>query len=111
MDLEKLIIEYKQISNDIIVLLEKDDFEKLDLLFEKRQVVIDQMILEDNGKNEVKDLYVKYNLVKLDQVMKSKFETKKNEIKSNLIKIRRQKKATAGYNNLNSRAVYLSKEI
>lgn len=111
MNLEKLFVEYKKISEDIIGLLEKNDFDNINVFFDKRQVILDQISFLGEEENKIKELHSKYNLFEVDQLMKSKFEIKKNEIKNNLSAIKKHKKANVGYNNLNSRAVFLSKEI
>lgn len=111
MNLEKLIVDYKRISINIVDSLDRNDFDNLDTLLGKRQKIIDQVTLQEVEKNELKRMYTKYDLFKLDELIKVKFEIKKGEIKKELINLKKRKEASIKYSNINSRAVFLSKEI
>ncbi|MCM1988106.1 hypothetical protein [Oceanirhabdus seepicola] len=109
MNLEELYKKYKQISQEIISALEKEDLDALeDLLFE-REEILKNIMSNEVEKERLQELYTKYDLFNIDKIMKEKFNDKIHIVKQELNKLRKRKQATRGYNNLSAKAVFLSK--
>lgn len=111
MNLEELFQEYKEISLNIIRIIDDDLVEQLDGEFERRNTILEEIIRRNKDKEVLKELYEKYDLIKIDQEMKVKLEKSMNYVKSEMVKNNKRKEANKSYNNINSRSVYLSKEI
>lgn len=111
MNLKELFEKYKGISLNIIKMLDDDLVEQLDSEFEKRNEILEEIIRRNEEKEVLKALYEKYDLFKTDEEMKLKLEKSMNDVKSEMIKIKKRKEANKSYNNINARSVYLSKEI
>ncbi|WP_160687320.1 hypothetical protein [Clostridium sp. C2-6-12] len=111
MSLEELFQEYREISLNIMRILDDDLVEQLDGEFEKRSVILEEITIKSEDKVVLKELYEKYDLFKIDEDMKLKLEKSMNDVKSEMTRIGKRKEANKSYNNINSRSVYLSKEI
>lgn len=111
MNLEELFEKYKGISLNIMKILDDDLVEQLDSEFEKRNEILEEITRRNEDKEVLKVLYEKYDLFKIDEEMKVKLEKSMNDVKSEMIKIKKRKEANKSYNNINARSVYLSKEI
>lgn len=111
MDIEELFEKYKEISLNIISTLDKDDLEQLNNLLFERGEILREISKKNETKEELKRLYGKYDLFKIDEDMQQKFEINLNEVRQELIKIKKRTQATNSYNQISSKSVYLSKKI
>lgn len=111
MNLEELFQEYKDISLNIIKVLEDDLIEQLDSEFEKRNKILEEIARRNENKDVIRRLYEVYDLFKIDEEMQLKLQKSMNVVKSELVKIKKRKEANKSYNNINARSVYLSKKI
>lgn len=111
MNLEELFQEYKDISLNIIKVLEDDLVEQLDSEFEKRNKILEEIARRNENKDVIRRLYEVYDLFKIDEEMQLKLQKSMNDVKSELVKIKKRKEANKSYNNINARSVYLSKKI
>ncbi|CUU50248.1 hypothetical protein [Clostridium beijerinckii] len=111
MNLEELFQEYKDISLNIIKILEDDLVEQLDSEFEKRNKILEEIARRNENKDVIRRLYEVYDLFKIDEEMQLKLQKSMNDVKSELVKIKKRKEANKSYNNINARSVYLSKKI
>lgn len=111
MNLEELFEKYKEISLSIMKILDDDLVEQLDSEFEKRNLILEEITRRNEDKEVIKKLYKKYDLFKIDEEMKMKLEKSMNDVKNEMIKIKKRKEANKSYNNINAKSVYLSKEI
>lgn len=111
MNIEELFQKYKDISIQIIAELDNETLDNLDNLLLERGEILKEISQKNQTKEELKQLYGKYDLVKIDEDMKQKFEVSLSEVKKEIDKINKRKAANNGYNNINARSVYLSKKI
>ena len=74
---------YKKITLEIIQCLKDDKIEELEILFEKREKILQE---EKNNKN-FKDLMINIGIIDLDKTIK-------NLLNQNMIKIKKQKLST-----------------
>ncbi|POO93274.1 hypothetical protein C1H57_00445 [Clostridium sp. 2-1] len=111
MNLEQIIFEYKDITLTIMELIKLEEYEKVDKFFKQRQLILDNINKSSYSKEELKEFFIKFHIDELDKVLESEMKNKKEEL---LIKIKQnQKRRTAmnGYNNLQAKAVFLSREF
>lgn len=111
MNIEELFEKYKEISLNIIPAIGENDLEKLDNLLLERSEILKEISKSNQTKEDLKKLYEEYDLAKIDEDMKQKFDFSLNEVKQELLKIQKRKQASQGYNSINAKAVYLSKKI
>lgn len=111
MNLEELFLKYKSISLDIITAIDKDDLNKLDKLLSERDIIIKEISLKYEDKEKLKRLYIENDLINIDQTMKKEIELSLQNVKQELVKIKKNRQINNTYNTLNATAVYLSKKI
>ena len=111
MNIDELFQKYKDISIQIIDELDSEILENLDNLLLERGEILQKISQKNETKEELKQLYGKYDLFKIDEDIQNKFESSMSEVKRELAKINKRKQANNGYNNINARSVYLSKKI
>lgn len=111
MNLEQNIVEYKNITLAIMELVKVEEYEKLEGLFKERQFILDNISKLDYLKEEFKEFILKFRINELEEALENEMKNKKEDL---LIKIKQnQKRRTAmnGYNNLQAKAVFLSREF
>ncbi|EPY2277528.1 hypothetical protein ACXAT3_002271 [Clostridium sporogenes] len=111
MDLDNFIKEYKTISLQIKESLDNDNLDSLDILLEQREKIINNVDITNFDKEELKEAYEKYEVFELDKLILEEMKLQKNELKKKILEIQKSKKITKGYNGLNTKAVFLTKEI
>lgn len=111
MNIEELFEKYKQISLSIIGALDNDEIKQLDNLLLERGEILKEISKKNETKEELKRLYEKYYLNKIDEDMKQNFEASLNEVRQEIMKNKKRREASNVYNKINARAIYLSKKI
>ncbi|OCA96805.1 flagellar protein FliT [Clostridium beijerinckii] len=111
MELEECFNRYNDITLTIIETVESDDYERLDELFEQRQSILDNIKNSNCSKEEMKRIYLKYNIDELEKKIEEEMKKRKEEALDKLKKSQERKVAMNGYNNLQARAVFFSKEF
>ncbi|MBX4262481.1 hypothetical protein [Clostridium estertheticum] len=104
-------MKYKNITLAIIEIVKIEGYEKLDEIFQKRQLIIDDMNKINYDKVELKKLYLQYEIEKLEEELASRMKYEKDELLNKLKKNKKRQTGMMGYNNLPSKAVFLSKKI
>lgn len=111
LNLEENIIKYRDITVIIIETVKAEEYEKLDEIFQQRQLILDDMNKINYSKEELKIFYLKYKIENLDKVLASEMKIKKEDLLEKIKENKKRQVAMAGYNNLSAKAVFLSKEI
>ncbi|MFW2501343.1 hypothetical protein ACN078_09355 [Clostridium diolis] len=111
MNLEKSLIEYKKITLTISEIIKSDNCEKLDELFKQRQTILDNIKQTKYSEEELKDFYLKYNIYELDKELEKEMKSEKEELLNKIKENQKRRIAMNGYNNLQNKAVFLSKEF
>ena len=111
MNLEENLIKYKNITLTIIETVKAEQYEKLDEVFQQRQFILDLMNNENYSKEELKKFYLQYEIENLDKTLASEMEIRKDDLLEKIKENKRRQAGMAGYNNLSTKAVFLSKEI
>ncbi|WP_419292811.1 hypothetical protein [Clostridium diolis] len=110
-NLEKSLIEYKKITLTISEIIKSDNCEKLDELFKQRQTILDNIKQTKYSEEELKDFYLKYNIYELDKELEKEMKSEKEELLNKIKENQKRRIAMNGYNNLQNKAVFLSKEF
>ncbi|MBU3159057.1 hypothetical protein KPL37_04700 [Clostridium frigoris] len=111
MDLEENLIKYKNITLTIVEMVKVEEFEKLDEIFQKRQLIIDDMNKINYSKEELKKLYLQYGIENLEKDLASRMKVKKGDLLDKMKKNKKRQTGMMGYNKIPSKAVFLSKKI
>ncbi|KGK86057.1 flagellar protein FliT [Clostridium sp. HMP27] len=111
MNLDDFMEEYKKISLEIKKSLDNDDLDSLEILLEGREKVIESLDIDSFDREELKKIYEKYEIYELDQLIFEEIKLQKNQMRNKIFEVEKQKKMRKGYNNLNAKAVFLTKEI
>ena len=111
LNLEENFIEYKDITLTIIETVKAEEYEKLDEIFQQRQLILDDMNRIDYLKEDLKKFYLKYGVKQLDEELASEMKVKKEDLLGKIKENKKRQVAMKGYNNLSAKAVFLSKEF
>lgn len=111
MNLEESFSKYKNITMTIIEKVKVEEFENLDEAFKQRQLILDYISTLDYSREELSKLYLKYDIDKLEKILYSEMKTKKEGLLQQIKENKKRQKAMQGYNNLSTKAVFLSREF
>lgn len=111
MNLEENFKEYSNITLTMIKVVKEEKYEDLEQLFKQRQLILDDINKLNGSKDELKKIYLKYNIDKLDITLEEEMRNRKEELLNKIKQSQKRKIAMNGYNNLQAKAVFLSKEF
>jgi len=111
LNLEENFTKYKDITLTIIETVKADEYEKLDEIFQQRQLILDDMNKINYSKEELKEFYLQYEIEKLEKVLISEMKIRKVGLLKKIKQNEKRQVGMAGYNNIPAKAVFLSKEI
>lgn len=111
LELEEIFIKYKDITLTIIETVKEEKYEKLDEVFQKRQLILDDMNKINYSKEELKKFYSQYKMENLETVLASEMKDRKDALLKKIKENEKRQVGMAGYNNLSAKAVFLSKEV
>lgn len=109
--LEENLIKYKDITLKIIETVKIEEYEKLNEIFQERQLILDDINKSDYSREELRKLYSQYDICKLEEILSSAMKVKKQELLEKIKENKKRQVAMKGYNNLSAQAVFLSKEF
>lgn len=92
-------------------MVKSEKYEELGEFFQKRQIILDDIGKNDYSKEELKKLYFEYNMDKLDKILTLEMKSKEEDLLAKIKENKKRQQAMRGYNNLSTRAVFLSKEF
>lgn len=104
-------MKYKDITLIIIERVKANEYNKLDEIFQQRQLILDDINKINYSKEELRKFYFKYELDKLDKLLNSVMTLKKEGLLKEINEGKKRQVGMNGYNNLFSKAVFFSKEI
>ena len=97
-ELLQKMIQFKQVTIEIIEALQQDKIFKLDSLLDNRQVVIENMEKLEYSTVEFASICIKLDIVNINQRLVKLMQQKKEETKQELNKIQLIKNANNNYN-------------
>ena len=111
MILEENFIKYKDITLTISEIVKAEEYEKLEEIFQQRQLILDDINKISYTKEELRKLFLKYEIEKSDKVLDLKMKVKREDLLKKIKQNKKRQVGMAGYNNISAKAVFLSKEI
>lgn len=109
--LEENFVKYRDITLTIIETVKAEEYEKLDEIFQQRQLILDDMNKINYLKDELKKFYLKYDVENLEKVLASEMKDRKEDLLKKIKENKKKQAGIVGYNNISAKAVFLSKEI
>ena len=111
LNLEENFIKYKDITLAIIEGVKLEEYERLDEVFQQRQLILDNINKFNHSKEELNKFYLQYDIDKLDKTLASEMKVKRQDLLEKIKENKKRQAAMKGYNNLSAKAVFLSKEF
>lgn len=111
MNLEECFVKYNNITLTIMETVKSENYESLNELFKQRQLILDNINKLNCSKEEMKKFYIKYNINQIEKSLEEEMKNRKEEL---LVKIKESGKRRAamdGYNNIQAKAVFLSRKF
>lgn len=109
MKTEELFQKYKNVTLAIIEAVKAENYEILDDIFSKRQLILENINQLGSSKEELNEHYIKCDICKIEKMLEDEMKSKKEEVLSKIKKNQVRKTAMNGYNNLQAKAVFLSR--
>lgn len=111
LNLEESFIKYRDITLNIIEIVKAEEYEKLDEMFQQRQLILEDINKINYSKEELKKFFFKYEIENLEKVLASEMKVKKEDLLGKIRENKKRQVAMNGYNNFSAKAVFLSKEF
>ncbi|MGH4141103.1 hypothetical protein [Clostridium sp.] len=111
LNLEENFIKYKNITLTIIQIVKVEEYEKLDEIFQQRQLILDDMNKINYSNEELKEFYLQYEIEDLEKILTTEMKVRKVDLLKKIKQNEKRQVGMAGYNNISAKAVFLSKEI
>lgn len=111
-NLKNCLREFKDITVEIIRILEKDEFEELNSLFDSRESIINKMDDYSFTKETFKQLCSEFDILPLQRKLIQTMNIKRSDIKNEISRIENIKSARVSYNKKSSLdSLYVNKKI
>lgn len=111
MNLEEKFIKYKDITLAIIQTVKAEEYDKLDQIFQQRQLMLDNMSEINYLKEELKKMYFEYEIENLEKMLATEMNIRKSDLLKKIKQNEKRQVGMAGYNNISAKAVFLSKKV
>lgn len=111
MELEEQFKEYRNITIIIIKEIQNENYEVLEEFFSKRQKILDDIAQSSYEIKELNQIYLKFNIEQLEKVIEEEIKNRKEDLLDKIKESQKRRIVMNGYNNLQARAVFLSKEL
>ena len=111
LELEENFLKYKQITLSVMEVIKMENYETLDDLFKQRQLILDNIKNLNHSQDELKKVYVKYNIDELEKTLEKEIIKRKEELLNKIKANQKRRMALNGYNNLQAKSVFLSREF
>lgn len=112
MELRELLLEYKEITEDFIKVMEDGEYEvNGQVLLNKREALLNQLKAMDFDKKELVEIFNDVDLKALEEKASKLLNTEKNKIKEEIFNLKNNHNAAktygAGFKNIN----FINKEV
>ena len=111
LNLEENFIIYKNITLTIIETVKTGEYEKLEVAFKKRQLILDDINRINYTKVELNKLYSQYEIQDVEKKLAYQMNVKKMDLLEKIKDNKKRQAGMAGYNKISAKAVYLSKKV
>ena len=110
-DLRKNLKKYKELTENLILLLEKEDIESLEKYLDLRKEVINNINKLSVENNDFKVIINELNLLSLEETFNKKLKEAMDRTKKELLEVKKGKQANKGYNRSFLNTSILNKKI
>lgn len=112
MELRELLLEYKEITEVFIKIMEDEEYEvKGQIFLNKREELLDKLKAMDFDKKKFAEIFKELNLVTLEEKASKLLNVEKNKIKEEIFNLKNNHNAAktygAGFKNIN----FINKEV
>lgn len=111
MNLEEKFAKYKDITLNIVDAIKTEKYEKLNGMFEQRELILNDINKSDYLKEELEKVYSQYDIDKLEKILTLEMKSKKEYLFEKIKENKKRQVAINGYNNFSAKAVFLSKKF
>jgi hypothetical protein len=111
LNLEENFIKCRDITLNIIEIVKKEEYEKLEEIVKQRQLILDDIKIIKASKEELKKMYLQYNIDKLEKELTLEMKERRECLLQKIKGSQRRKVAVNGYNSFQAKAVFLSREF
>ncbi|WP_026888253.1 hypothetical protein [Clostridium beijerinckii] len=111
MEIQEQFVQYKNITLIIMETVKTENYEKLDEFFSQRQSVLDNINKLACSKEELNRFYLKYDVYELDKTLEKEMNSRKEALLEKIKENQKRRIMMNGYNDLQARSVFLSKEL
>lgn len=111
LNLEESLVKYRDITLTILEMVKIEEYEKLDETFQQRQSILNNINETNYSKEELKNFYLQYDIYKLEKILASEMKIRREDLLKKIKENNKRQVAMNGYNNLSTKAVFLSKEF
>lgn len=109
MDTREKFLEYKNITEEIIRLIENDL--DTDELMRRRDLILKSIFEKEVDKKDVKEIYNELNIANIDTILRDAIKQEQEKVKEELKEIHTRKRANSTYSNHLSGVHFLNKHI
>ena len=111
MDIKDELLKFKNISEEILVSIGKDEIDKINPLLEKRQEIIDSINQNGYDSEVFRAVSNELKLPEIEKELNEKMTLKKAEIAKKIKAISNKSKVTNVYNKIKINSIIFSKKI
>lgn len=111
MNLKEYLNKYKEITLAAIQCGQNEQVDELEELIHKRACIIEEMKHLNYTKDEFKNICDEYGIVQCEKQLTVVINIKKNEAKRKMNDSAKSRKVKNNYNTVQSRAVFLAREV
>lgn len=112
MELRELLLEYKEITEDFIKVMEDEEYEvKGKILLNKRDELLGQLKAMDFNKKKFAEIFKELNLVTLEEKASKLLNVEKNKIKEEIFNLKNNRNAAKTYGVNFKNINFINKEV
>lgn len=110
-DLSDVLEEYKRCTLELINCIEREDYDLLESLLNKRQKILDEFNNSNYTKDKLSETLVEFKILDYEKKLNNLITEKKDKVKENLNRLSQNKKAINMYNKRSNGAKVFVKKI
>ncbi|MGL4739285.1 MAG: hypothetical protein ACRC41_00555 [Sarcina sp.] len=109
--IEVLLEEYKNLSIAILAELDKERFEKLESLLEKKDEIQEKVKGLNIDSERLKGLFKNFETIELDEKIIEKMTSKKSAVKEKIKEVSKRRQASNVYANAQNKIQFLNMKL
>lgn len=110
-ELKKYLIEFRECTLKMIEYIEKDDLDSLQRLIDERGNIIKKIDNIEFDKSDFNSICMELDLISINDKLTELTAAKRDEVKSEIIELKRSNEASNAYNHGFGRSAIFSKKV